>query len=82
MTITVTQDDIDSGRPRSCSSCPVAIAIKRKHPRSRDVSVGLMIIISYKTRSPRVLQVPYVASRFMFHFDLDSPVHPFTFELA
>jgi len=77
--ITVTQADIDGGRAKDCSECPIALAAKRAYPDS-DVIVGIAaIIVTDHDRGSRVYDLPEAASLFICHFDDHLPVEPFTF---
>ena len=38
--IVVTQDDINAGKPRVPSSCPIALAVRRQYPEVEAVKVG------------------------------------------
>ncbi len=83
LTIQVTQEDINQGKQGDCKFCPVALAIQRclkqldpEGSYRPEVYVSHIAIcsdegfVSYDHK-PRV-------NRFLFHFDTNKPVHPFT----
>ncbi len=76
MKITVTQQDIDKGRPGSHVACPLALAIQRVYPRKRiGVSGSLARVGRYS------YTLPEVASEFVFRVDRHQGVKPFEFDL-
>lgn len=78
MTITVTQDDINTGRTKNCGWCPVALAVRRLLVPGSSVSVsGTHVNISIS----KGLLLPIEAQKFIDRFDRGDPVVPFTFEL-
>lgn len=81
MTISVTQEDIDKGRPNSCGSCPIALAVRRS-TGLLNASVSQSRIISWGGYKPRLdVETPAQAVDFIELFDSNEPVKPFTFEL-
>lgn len=84
MKIQVTQDDIDHGKKRSCSGCPIGRAIARA--TGKDCLVGQSSVKLGKTwfRTPeeRWLVLPDIASMFIRRFDDGEKVEPFEFEVA
>lgn len=76
--INVTQRDIDRGVRSTLTSCPIALAIKRRVVEDSTVAVTQFAVL-YGTfmSSP----FPYRATQFIYHFDLGKPVKPFTFTL-
>jgi hypothetical protein len=75
--VKVTQEDIDSGRPRVPMQCPVALAVSRSlggsgfviaGPRSIHINRGSLI-------------TPPEARKFMRRFDDGAPIEPFEFTI-
>lgn len=80
MTITVTQEDIDGGKPRDCERCPVAIALLRH--TGRKVEVGSYKIMLWDGVLKTFLETPEAVGEWMANYDQDYTVHPITFELG
>jgi hypothetical protein len=74
----VSPDDIRNGTPRSCSHCPVALAIFRKLPYVSHVRVSNFEININDAFYP----TPSNVADFIRDFDMHKPVEPFTFELT
>jgi hypothetical protein len=83
MIIKVTQKHIDEGKPSSCGSCPIALAVLESDNRIMNVQAMLSVIrIDFDGSTPiRVITTPYEAVRFMRKFDWGQEVEPFEFEL-
>lgn len=74
MKVTVTQEDIDKGRPQVRHGCPIAIAVKRIN-KSNKVWIGRLIAFIDET----CYQLPNTAIQFVKDFDSNKPVEPFSF---
>lgn len=72
--VTVTQEDIDAGKPCDGRNCPIARAVKRA-TGSSDVIVDGMSIEFYGAE----FTPPDVCDRFISAFDSGEPVEPFEF---
>jgi len=79
VTISVTQADIDDGRHRDCTSCPLALAVRRALPSLPGLSVGNWGIFPDPRRDP--IELPDTARIFVATFDADLPVEPFSFTI-
>jgi len=96
ITVDVTQEDINTGKPSSFSSCPIALAVKRIYPKAEIVSVGhkeataylpeetrFKIFVKSKAKFIRIA-LPNRARAFITNFDAygqkDPYVKPFSFE--
>jgi hypothetical protein len=79
ITVSVTQSNIDNGCSHSCSSCPVALAL-------RDLGDKYSYLVNcaalYNIHHERVAVLPCDAVRFIQDFDLGRPVKPFTFNVS
>lgn len=77
MRITVTKEDIQRGRPRSSSSCPIALALRRQTGVLYSVSTACAFTTGHEFR------LPAEAMRFVDRFDTlpRSFSVPFTFDL-
>ncbi len=76
MKITVTQRYIDKGKRAFPDKCPVALALRHVFPGS-DVSVGTI----HAHIDDKSYRLPRTAYTFIFDFDLERPVKPFSFVL-
>jgi hypothetical protein len=76
ITIDVTADDIANGVRGRCSTCPVALAVRRV-PGLEKWEVGGMSAFYGASSFP----LPCAASRFIMDFDGGRPVEPFSFEV-
>lgn len=72
ITIEVTADDIARGTRKSCSCCPIALALAR--------CTGLVVSVEsdWVYFMP---DLPQTAVEFIKTFDAGKPVQPFSFEL-
>jgi len=77
--VIVTEQDIVNGIRHDCSSCPIALALKRVFPNS-DPDVGYDSYIHRNGQSTLVLTVPPTAQDFILRFDDGEDVEPFEFE--
>lgn len=77
MQIKVTQEDIDKGTKRSCTLCPVALAVKRQFLKSTILVCEGTIDISKEL----IYDTPYEVAQFICNFDAGNLVEPFEFEL-
>ena len=82
VTISVTQEHIDDGKPEECGSCPIALAILATIPGACRVAVyddhANVWVPAGKGRSI-TLDLPPEAGAFVLDFDAGEPVSPFTF---
>jgi hypothetical protein len=81
--VTVTRELIEGGEPRSCPTCPIALALAKTLPGAQNVYVfndGAHVRMSGKKLL--VIDFPAEAYDFMHRFDSGQPVHPFTFTAA
>lgn len=83
VTVSVTQEHIDAGKPRTCWTCPIALAITAAIPGTLSVDVmnpdlGFALIIG-DDGSAEDMQLPIEARDFILRFDAGLPVDPFTF---
>ncbi len=76
MTITVTDEDIEKGKPDSPSRCPIARAMTRLGCKNVWV---VEWYVDYD--DVRDVQLPVEAQMFINQFDAGKPVQPITFEL-
>ena len=67
MTIQMIQRDIDNGEPGVCSSCPIALAIKRTFGLQNNVEVSDFIWVQN-----RVYRITEKIFRFIERFDNES----------
>lgn len=77
--VEVTQRDIDEGKTRDCTHCPVALAIARAMGLP-EVHVAHDFFVA-ASGGPEI-KLPPEVSIFIRQFDLREPVSPFTFELT
>lgn len=75
--ITVTQEDILKGCPRSCFTCPLAWAVERNFPPFTFSAVSETFITPRD--GSRDIKLPRSAQRFIRRFDRRLPVKPFRF---
>lgn len=82
MIVSITQKDIDSGVPHTCTLCPVAIAVSRAF-KGLKVSVSQDHIYVYERKSEAryIFKTPRRVSKFIDLFDTPSTVKPITFNL-
>lgn len=74
-TIEVTQEDIHKDKRVECYLCPVALAMKRTFGRKWGISQ------TFFASGDIVVDCPIEAKGFIFAFDCEQKVKPFTFEL-
>jgi hypothetical protein len=78
VTVEVTQEDIDSGMPKICSQCPVALAMRRAEGRVWMVGYGVLELL----QAPySVVTAPTGVTQFISDFDRNNPVAPFSFTI-
>lgn len=77
MKLIVEMRDIINGQASSCGNCPIALAIKRQFPESKEISVRNFTV----EVDEKVFWLPYEACRFIRHFDAGWLVDPQEFEL-
>lgn len=83
MKIQVTSEDINNGRESHCSECPVALACRRVFPNN-VVKVTRQTIHLYEINGSEpsgIINLPIVASYFIYDFDEGRTVDPFEFEI-
>jgi hypothetical protein len=86
-TITVLQDDIDNGKPRSSRDCAIALAAKRELFTdiligSTDIWIGSTGFTASNIETPAERgTLPVEALAFILRFDQGLPVEPFKFEV-
>jgi hypothetical protein len=79
MIITVTQEDIDCGEPRSSNRCAIARAVSRETGQDCLVSPCGIRVGDYWSN---MLPITEEARYFITHFDVGRPgIKPFSFEL-
>lgn len=78
LTIRVTQNHIDKGRPEDCGRCPVALAVLDALPDVRRVYVDGDIISVRYARKDHVYWCPIEVANFVSDFDSGDPVSPMT----
>lgn len=80
MLIEFTQKDIDNGEPRSPSSCPLALAIRRA---GLDVATIGLYDIYYRdqNKKSKAISLPDKAVTFRMKVDWANNPQPFLFEL-
>ena len=79
MTVSVTEEDIAQGARRSCTTCPVAIAVARAYSEKIVWVNTCNITIGYEMG--KVVATPLEVKRFVLEFDAGEPVFPFEFTL-
>ena len=79
MKINVTKKDIKYAKPGSQTLCPIANALRRKHPKSKlaDIKVMPEHVFIYGEQA----DLPKTARRFIHKFDTGLKVAPFSFEM-
>lgn len=82
ITISVTAEDIAAGKPRWCSSCPIALAMKRT---LKDMDPAMKVAVSMNTltiigpHDDVNYRTPFSAQAFINAFDSGLPTLPFEF---
>jgi hypothetical protein len=79
MTIDVTQEDIEQGRPQSTLCCPVALAMRRITGKRWTVGTTSMSCLDVDTNKKRFL--PVGVGRRISLFDRGGVMEPFSFEV-
>lgn len=81
-TYEVIQEDIDRGVPKSCTDCPVALAMQRTHAsHSVSVSYRYAQISNPKQNHFQATELPGDVKQWIRDFDQNKAVKPFTFTL-
>jgi hypothetical protein len=79
-TINVTQEHIDKGKKGKCRECPIALAVQEKC--ISEISVGVISgAIFFDDDSHPASEMAVEAIRFVWAFDLNGKVEPFSFDL-
>lgn len=81
MTINVTAKDIKIGLRRTCSFCPIALAIRRAISRTSIYVWNGQVRVYKGGELLSLLSLPLEAQEFILNFDAELPVYPFDFEL-
>lgn len=86
LVVNVTQEDIDKGEAASCSSCPIALALRRIAPLARVYTD--CVALAGELYSPKAIleshtfiRLPEEAMKFIQTFDFRNHVSPFSFTL-
>lgn len=77
--ISVTQSDIKRGIPEKGSVCPIALSIKRKL-KLKDFYVLPSAVINGED-NVRIADLPKEARDFIYAFDRNKEVSPFSFDI-
>lgn len=93
VTVTVTQEHIDHGKPCDCSECAMALAFLAALPGSqivkvtysdRDADAGqepeIHAAVDFSFQVTGYYRLTYEAAAFVARFDDGIPVTPFTFD--
>ncbi len=81
--VKVTRKHINNGVRRTCSQCPVALAIAEKlNVLTPDVSVAQSRLYVFDKDCRVAMNTPDKVRRFIEKFDERQPVRGFTFELT
>ena len=83
LTIEITAEDIKNGKPGSCASCPIALAVKRLITNSYKVRVNTYFIEILKKHGTVIKKylLPIKTRNFIMDFDKGGyDLEPFTFE--
>lgn len=77
LTINVIQEDIDKGKPREPSMCPIALAIKREYHAPHVLVGGVIRKYDYEG-SNTTYKTPHQILEWMTNFDMGLKVEPFS----
>ena len=83
-TVTVNQDDIDTGVPKDCLDCPIHKAVSRITLPNTKISVhGNTILLTIRKKGTQQITLPDIAVIFIENFDEHGPtaVKPISFKL-
>lgn len=76
--LSITQEDINLGKPGECSKCPVALALKRAVPIATFLEVDTRTIYFHEPPNLRwFAYTPGTVDAFIQTFDNRKPVAPF-----
>jgi hypothetical protein len=86
MKISVTQEDIDQGVPRSPFLCPIALAVRRELDLENAAWLAVLVNISQSCLELRVpdfkrVDLPPEALEFIMDFDIHIKVDPIELEI-
>jgi hypothetical protein len=86
VTVSVTQEHIDRGRPGQCAACPIALALAEAMPYATHIEVygspddGTPAFAEVWSGALKChFRLPAEADAFIAAFDDEHPVAPFTF---
>lgn len=80
--ISVKQGHIEAGIPGDDNFCPIALALHEMGPEYQNLSVGSWRLWDRSDgHLEPVADLPREATTFVFDFDKERTVHPFTFEV-
>lgn len=82
MKLSITQEHINTGKPRESCDCPIALALRPYFPdRLIVVHEGGISIFKDEYEYLQITSPPEQARQFIHDFDNGRPVVPFEFEL-
>lgn len=89
-TVVITADDIKVGRPKQCTLCPGALAVKRAFPETiyvdvmqEEILIALSVRPDQKGPYPTErVEAPSILQKFVSDFDNKLPVEPIAFDLT
>ena len=82
--VEVRSEDIEYGKRKDCTACPIALAIVRLVTERTCVKVSRDDVEMWRSQLDRYSlfpELPEEAREFIARFDKDLPVVPFSFEL-
>jgi hypothetical protein len=80
ITVKVTQEDIEQGKPGVCDACPIALALVRGGADWADVWQGGVLVGGDDGGGDEYV-MPKRGQAFVYRFDRGEPVEPSTFRL-
>lgn len=84
MQLEITQEDIDKGKQGDCGLCPIALAIRRKLPKSNPLVLSNRVFITdeHSKNKQYYFRMSSNAQEFICEFDNGFPVKPIEIELT
>lgn len=82
MLVTVTAEHIFRGIKKSCSRCPIALAVRDLFPNAELIGAHPKHVNVYENQRVRHFDLPEVAKEFINSFDGCWSVEPFSFEMT